>query len=227
MLLCFILGGLWPFGDRQVLAHDMWHQYYPFFVSFREKLRSGGSLQYLREAVMGFGYLPLYAYYLSSPLYLLSVLVPASLLREFFALLVLTKIGLAGLFFAVFLRTAFRRNEPALVPFSMMYALCSLVAGYYWNIIWLDALALLPVAGAGQLSQRLPALAEGGGGGGTEGDHRLPCEVICLHKSVDRPCAAAPPDGIAQIDGAIRLYKYKSQPKMFSLVVPKASAINS
>ena len=135
MLLCFILGGLWPFGDRQVLAHDMWHQYYPFFVSFREKLRSGGSLQYLREAGMGIGYLPLYAYYLSSPLYLLSVLVPASLLREFFALLVLTKIGLAGLFFAVFLRTAFRRNEPALVPFSMMYALCSFVAGYYWNII--------------------------------------------------------------------------------------------
>lgn len=40
MLLCFVLGGLWPFGDRQVLAHDMWHQYYPFFVSFREKLRS-------------------------------------------------------------------------------------------------------------------------------------------------------------------------------------------
>ena len=65
MLLCFILGGLWPFGDRQVLAHDMWHQYYPFFVSFREKLRSGGSLQYLREAGMGIGYLPLYAYYLS------------------------------------------------------------------------------------------------------------------------------------------------------------------
>ena len=61
MLLCFILGGLWPFGDRQVLAHDMWHQYYPFFVSFREKLRSGGSLQYLREAGMGIGYLPLYA----------------------------------------------------------------------------------------------------------------------------------------------------------------------
>lgn len=58
MLLCFILGGLWPFGDRQVLAHDMWHQYYPFFVSFREKLRSGGSLQYLREAGMGIGCWP-------------------------------------------------------------------------------------------------------------------------------------------------------------------------
>ena len=75
-----------------------------------------------------------------------------SLLREFFALLVLTKIGLAGLFFAVFLRTAFRRNEPALVPFSMMYALCSFVAGYYWNIIWLDALALLPLMLAGMVS---------------------------------------------------------------------------
>ena len=80
------------------------------------------------------------------------MLVPASLLREVFALLVLTKIGLAGLFFAVFLRTTFRRNEPALVPFSMMYALCSFVAGYYWNIIWLDALALLPLMLAGMVS---------------------------------------------------------------------------
>ena len=70
MLLCFILGGLWPFGDRQVLAHDMWHQYYPFFVSFREKLRSGGSLQYLREAGMGIGYLPLRADIVDDPAYL-------------------------------------------------------------------------------------------------------------------------------------------------------------
>ena len=110
------------------------------------------NLPMYRRARMGIGYLPLYAYYLSRPLYLLSVLVPASLLREFFALLVLTKIGLAGLFFAVFLRTAFRRNEPALVPFAMMYALCSFVAGYYWNIIWLDALALLPLMLAGMVS---------------------------------------------------------------------------
>lgn len=34
----------------------------------------------------------------------------------------------------------------------MMYALCSFVAGYYWNIIWLDALALLPLMLAGMVS---------------------------------------------------------------------------
>lgn len=139
MLLCFVLGGLWPFGDRQVLAHGMWHQYYPFFVSFREKLRSGGSLQYLREAGMGIGYLPLYAYYLSSPLYLLSVLVPASLLREFFALLVLTKIGLARSVLRCLPADDVPPERACARAVSMMYALCSFVAGYYWNIIWLDA----------------------------------------------------------------------------------------
>lgn len=148
----FCIGGLWPFGDKQILAHDMWHQYYPFFVSFREKLRSGGSLQYIWDVGMGTGYLSLFAYYLASPLYLLSVLVPTALLREFFALLVIVKISLASLFFAVFLRTTYRRNDFSIVFFSLMYALCSFVAGYYWNIIWLDTFALLPLLVTGTVS---------------------------------------------------------------------------
>lgn len=150
--LMFLFGGLWPLGDKQVLAHDMWHQYYPFFVEFRQKLLHGGSLQYSWSMGMGTAYVSLFAYYLSSPLYLLSALVPASLLREFFALLVVVKISLAGLFFAIFLRTVYRRNELALVFFSLLYALCAFVAGYYWNIIWLDTLALLPLLVAGTVS---------------------------------------------------------------------------
>lgn len=130
----------------------MWHQYYPFFVEFRQKLLHGGSLQYSWSMGMGTAYVSLFAYYLSSPLYLLSALVPASLLREFFALLVVVKISLAGLFFAIFLRTVYRRNELALVFFSLLYALCAFVAGYYWNIIWLDTLALLPLLVAGTVS---------------------------------------------------------------------------
>ena len=29
--------------------------------------------------------------------------------------------------------------------FAVMYALCSYILGYYWNIIWLDTVALLPL----------------------------------------------------------------------------------
>ena len=79
--------GIYPFGDGQLLAHDEWHQYYPFFVSFRDKLLNGGSLQYTWDVGMGTGYASLYAYYLASPLYVLSVLIPEAYLREYFALM--------------------------------------------------------------------------------------------------------------------------------------------
>ena len=147
--LAFCIGGLWPIGDRQIMAHDGWHQYYPFFAAFREKLLSGGSLQYTWDVGMGTGYLSLFAYYLACPLNFLCVLVPASLLREYFAFLIILKIALAGLFFAWYLRLVFRRNDWTLPFFSLLYALCAFMAGYYWNIMWLDVLALFPLLVAG------------------------------------------------------------------------------
>lgn len=144
--------GLYPFGKGQLLAHDEWHQYYPFFVSFREKLLEGGSLQYTWDMGMGTGYASLFAYYLASPLYLLSVLVPESWLREYFALMTVLKLSFAGLFFGMFLRTAFRKVDFALPFFALMYAFCAWAGGYAWNIIWLDAFALLPLLIAGTVS---------------------------------------------------------------------------
>ncbi len=96
--IAFAIAGLFPFGDRQIMAHDGWHQYYPFFRAFREKLLTGGSLQYTWDVGAGTGYLSLFAYYLASPLNVLSLLVPASLLRELFSFLTVLKLGLAGLF---------------------------------------------------------------------------------------------------------------------------------
>lgn len=144
--------GLYPFGDYQLLAHDQWHQYYPFFVSFREKLMSGGSLQYTWDVGMGTGYASLFAYYLASPLNLLSVLVPSAYLREYFALMTVLKFSFAGLFFGVFLRTAFRKNDMSIPFFALMYAFCAWSGGYAWNIIWLDTFALLPLLIAGTVS---------------------------------------------------------------------------
>ena len=144
--------GLYPVGDYQLLAHDEWHQYYPFFVSFREKLMESGSLQYTWDVGMGTGYASLFAYYLSSPLNFLAVLVPSAYLREYFALMTVLKFSFAGLFFGVFLRTAFRKNDLSIPFFALMYAFCAWSGGYAWNIIWLDTFALLPLLIAGTVS---------------------------------------------------------------------------
>ena len=40
----------------------------------------------------------------------------------------------------------------SIAAFGIMYALCAYIMGYYWNIIWLDTIALLPLVIAGALA---------------------------------------------------------------------------
>ncbi len=149
--VCYAVAQVFPFGNRQILASDGWHQYYPFLLTLREKLLHGGSLEYIRNVGMGSNYLSLYAYYVASPLNLLSVLVPLEYMREFFTLTTMIKLSLAGYFFCFFLRTAYKKTEIPMAFFSLMYALCSWAAAYYWNIMWLDAFAVLPLLVAGMV----------------------------------------------------------------------------
>ena len=152
MLVYMLIAQCEPFGDYSMLYSDMYHQYYPFFKAFREALLSGDSLLYSWDVGMGMDYLGLISYYLASPLYLLSVLVPESLTLEFFSLLMPVKLGLAGLFFAIFLKGLFEKNDLSISIFGSFYALCAWALGYQWNIMWLDSFALLPLVVLGTVS---------------------------------------------------------------------------
>ena len=152
MLIVMLISGYAPFGDAAILYSDNYHQYYPFFVAFREHLLSGDSLLYSWDVGLGMDYLGLISYYLASPLYLLSVLVPESLLLGFYSLLTPLRLGLAGLFFGIFLRKIFGREDLSVAVFSAFYALCAWALGYLWNVMWLDTFALLPLVVLGTVS---------------------------------------------------------------------------
>lgn len=152
MYTCFAIMKVSPFGNNQILVTDLWHQYYPFLVDFQSKLKEGGSLLWTWKSGCGTNYLALMSYYLASPLNFLSVLVPTSFLREFLAIIVCAKIGFAGLFFSLFLKITFKIRDASITAFGIMYALCSFILGYYWNIIWLDTVALLPLVIAGTIA---------------------------------------------------------------------------
>ncbi len=143
--LGFAMVKIYPFGDRQFLVTDLWHQYYPFFRVLYEKLREGGSLLYTWTSGMGTNFLAIMAYYAASPLNLLSVFVPMEYLREAMTVILMLKFAFAGLFFARMLRYCFGKNDISVCMFSVMYALCSYMMGYYWNTIWIDTVALLPL----------------------------------------------------------------------------------
>ena len=152
MLFVMLISQYEPFGKYSMLYSDMYHQYYPFFVEFRRALRSGDGLMYTWSIGLGMDYLGLIAYYLASPLNLLSILVPEVWLLEFFSLLVPVKLGLAGLFFAVFLHKLFGRYDFSIAAFGGFYGLCAWALGFQWNIMWLDSFALLPLVALGTVS---------------------------------------------------------------------------
>ncbi len=152
MLFVMLISKYEPFGNYSMLYSDMYHQYYPFFVAFREAIRSGKGLLYTWSVGMGMDYLGLISYYLASPLNLLSILVPEGWLLEYFSLLVPVKLGLAGLFFAVFLNKLYGKYDFAISVFGGFYGLCAWALGFQWNIMWLDTFALLPLVALGTVA---------------------------------------------------------------------------
>ena len=144
--------GFIPFGKTSMLYSDMYHQYYPFFVAFRRALLSGESLLHSWNVGMGMNYLGLISYYLASPLNLLTVLLPEDFLLEYFSLLMPIKLAFAGMFFAIFLKSLFKKDDFSIVLFGCFYALCAWALGYHWNIMWLDTFALLPLVSLGTVS---------------------------------------------------------------------------
>ena len=151
MLIVMLIGGYEPFGDLSMLYSDMYHQYYPFWVEFRDALRSGDSMLYTWSVGLGMDYLSLISYYLASPLNLLGILVPADLTLEFYSLLMPMKLGLASLFFAIFLSRIFQREDYSISFFGAFYGLCGWALAYQWNVMWLDTFALLPLLTLGTI----------------------------------------------------------------------------
>lgn len=145
MFIAFAVMGCRPFGDKQILVTDLWHQFFPFLVDFQDKLKHGESLFWSWTQGAGTNYFALMSYYLASPLNILTVFIPYEWLDMYLTLSVALKIGLAGGFFAIFLRYTFKRDDISLVIFSTCFALSAFFMGYYWCEIWLDTVALTPL----------------------------------------------------------------------------------
>ena len=147
LLSTFIVQGVHPFGSRMILTVDLYHQYAPFVAELRDKILSGDSLFYSWNVGLGTNFFAIFANYAASPLNLLILLFPQRFLSDGIMLLVCLRAGLTGLFFAMMLKDMDNRREDLFLScFSAMYALCGWVLAYFWNIMWLDAVMLLPLA---------------------------------------------------------------------------------
>lgn len=141
----FAVNQVFPFGDHGVLIIDSLHQYLPFFTEFHEKLEQGASLRYSFGGGLGFNFWATYAYYLASPVNFLIVLFPKRNMMDAMALLIVLKIGLCGLTSAWYFSTKSKGKTYVPLLFSLMFSLSSFIIGYYFNLMWLDSIAMLPL----------------------------------------------------------------------------------
>lgn len=149
MTLSFANAGMYPFGENQIMIIDSWHQYYPIFQELHAKLTEGGSLLYSWQTGAGTNFFLMIAYYAMSPLYFLSVFFPKEALREVMLFATILKIALAGAFFSYYIRKLFKKDDLSVTFFGLLYAFSGYLMGFYWDIMWLDCVALLPLIALG------------------------------------------------------------------------------
>lgn len=140
MLGVYAIMDMAPFGDRTILAMDMADQYVEFFCALKH-----GDIYFSWSKALGSSYIGVFSYYVSSPLSLLTLLVPNEYMPVGLMFLTVLKVGLAGLTYSLFVRRFFGKINLTTLLGAMAYCLCSYTAAYSMCIMWLDGLIWLPV----------------------------------------------------------------------------------
>lgn len=153
MVTAMAVTGIYPWGTRSYLSIDGMHQYLPFLTELHHKIRSGESLYFTWHAGLGMDFYSIFSYYLASPLNLLLLLFSTDDLNEAVTLLIVLKTALASFTMALMMRISSSEGgiRPALAAFlcGVSYGLSAYVVGYHVNLMWMDAVYLLPLVATG------------------------------------------------------------------------------
>ncbi len=145
MVTAYMGIGMWPVGEKSAMIVDMHHQYAPMLAQLRDMILHGGSPLYSFEVGTGTSFIPLFAYYLASPLNLLLLVFPKAFLAEGILVITLIKMTLTGAFMTLCMQYIYKRNNFSTVIVGIMYALMMYMLAYSWDIMWLDCVMFLPL----------------------------------------------------------------------------------
>lgn len=145
----FAIFRLFPFGDMTVMRMDLYHQYGPLFVEFFDRIAEHKSFFYSWESGGGSSFLGNYFNYLSSPVSFIIFLFDRKDISYAITTLVAVKAVLSAGTFTYYIKSSLGRHSYASAVFGVFYAFCGYFLAYYWNIMWLDGMILLPLIALG------------------------------------------------------------------------------
>lgn len=140
LLLVYRSMGMAPWGERSILISDMADQYVEFFCALKQ-----GDVFFSWAKTMGANYIGVFSYYVSSPLSLLTLLVPNENMPVGLMFLTVLKLGLAGVSYAVYSMRKFPGAEITTVLCASCYGLMSYNIAFSLSIMWLDGVIWLPL----------------------------------------------------------------------------------
>ena len=140
LLLVYRSMGMAPWGDRTILISDMADQYVEFFCALKQ-----GDVFFSWGKTMGTSYIGVFSYYVSSPLSILTLLVPNENMPVGLMFLTVFKLGLAGLSYGVYSTHKFPGAEITTVLCASCYGLMSYNIAFSLSIMWLDGVIWLPL----------------------------------------------------------------------------------
>ncbi|MBU9790183.1 YfhO family protein [Lentilactobacillus sp. IMAU92037] len=145
MSMLFLVLQLAPFGGRNLLISDLSTQYLQFFAELRRQLLHLSFSSYSFLISIGDSLVPIYAYYLLSPLNLMIVLFKPAQLPIAIDLIIWIKMILSSISMSIFLGNKYRSYDFMGICGGLAYGLCGFVSMYFFDVMWLDALIWLPI----------------------------------------------------------------------------------
>ena len=145
MMLVFYCYNLFPFGDTTILRMDLYHQYGPLFAEFYDRVTGLQSFLYSWQTGLGSPFLGNFFNYLSSPTAIIMLLLGHENMPEAIAGMIITKAALAAAAFTYYLKKSQGRHDFSTAAFGVLYSMCGYFIAYYWNVMWIDAMAYFPL----------------------------------------------------------------------------------
>ena len=146
-LLIEICYSMWPFGDISILRMDLYHQYGPLFGELYDRIVNGQGLSYSWESGGGGIFVGQYFNYLSSPLSILVLIFGHKNIPQAVGFLIFLKGCLSAASMTYYFKSSnqFKMHNAITAGFGMLYAFSSYYVAYYWNVMWIDGMILLPL----------------------------------------------------------------------------------
>lgn len=149
LLISFSVSKIYPFGDNTLIYNDLQLQYYDLCGYLRNVIGGKDDIFYSFNMGMGMGTIATIAYYLASPFNILFVFTNETNLISIITIVIVLKILACVPTSYIYLVKRYKISSKCATLLSVAYSMMEFNVQNNSNLMWLDALIILPIVALG------------------------------------------------------------------------------